>query len=147
MSSIGKVIVVRAEKGRITASSIEEGDLYSLVKKYLMQAAQEWDPSTSDFVALKDNKDVELESVDLAALREVEKYGVRWRRERDYLRVTFPTYTISFDNLMVSEKEYVENKVYLIAPFISEEVKEQLELEAAEITAPPQEPGGLREIG
>ncbi|MCS7107535.1 MAG: DUF2286 domain-containing protein [Acidilobaceae archaeon] len=146
MNEIASLLIVRAERGKVVESQVSDGDLNSIVKAYVIKAAEEWDPARSDFIALRDEREVEVDDVDVAALKELERAGGRWTRTRGSFKIVFPLYTISFDNAMLSEKEYVENKIYLIAPYINEGLKEQLELEAAEITSPPDKAGGIREL-
>ncbi|MEN2999957.1 MAG: DUF2286 domain-containing protein [Acidilobaceae archaeon] len=146
MIEIASVLIVRAERGRVVSSEVYDGDLSSFVRAYVIKAAEEWDPARSDFIALKDEREAEVDNLSAAAIRELERVGGRGIRGRNSFKVVFPVFTISFDNSMLSEKEYVENKIYLIAPYINEELKEQLEIEAAEITSPPGEAGGIREL-
>ncbi len=140
-----KVLVLRSEKGRITEKEIIEGDLVEVVRSVAKKALEEWDPSSSDFIALKDLKEVELklplkpEVVDL--LRE---YG-SLARAGDKAVGQIPVFTISFDNMMLGEDKIIENKIYLIAPYLSEDIETELEAMAAEYTAEREEAPGIEE--
>ena len=140
-----KVLSVRAERGKVVESVVVDGDLAEVVKQRAQQALSEWDPRTSDFIVLKDYRELELplpispDLVDL--LREVGELS----RTKDKAIARFPVYTISFENTMVSEDKYVEYKIYLIAPYINEDVKTELEAEAQDITTEKEPPAGIEE--
>ncbi|MCE4602086.1 MAG: DUF2286 domain-containing protein [Desulfurococcales archaeon] len=140
-----KVLVLRSEKGRITEKEVVEGDLLDVVRSVAKRALEEWDPANSDFIALKDLKEVELELplrpdvVDL--LRE---YGSLARAGGKAVG-QMPVFTISFDNMMVGEDKIIENKIYLIAPHLGEDIETELEAMAAEYTAEREEAPGIEE--
>ena len=140
-----KVLSVRAERGKVVESVVIDGDLAEVVKQRAQQALSEWDPRTSDFIVLKDYRELELplpispDLVDL--LREVGELS----RTKDKAIARFPVYTISFENTMVGEDKYIEYKIYLIAPYINEDVKTELEAEAQDITTEKEPPAGIEE--
>ena len=142
-----KVLSVRAERGKVVESVVIDGDLAEVVKQRAQQALSEWDPRTSDFIVLKDYRELELplpispDLVDL--LREVGELS----RTKDKAIARFPVYTISFENTMVGEDKYIEYKIYLIAPYINEDVKTELEAEAQDITTEKEPPAGIEEEG
>jgi Uncharacterized protein conserved in archaea len=140
-----KVLVIRAERGKVVRDEVVEGELKDVVKGKALEALNEWSPETSDFIVLKDERELELplplkpELVD--ALRSIGSLS----RTKDKAIVRFPIYTISFENKMVSEDKYVEYKVYLLAPYINEDLKTELEAEAQDITTEKEAPEGIRE--
>ena len=46
---------------------------------------------------------------------------------------------------MVSEDKYVEYKIFVIAPYINDDIKTELEAEAQDITTEKETPEGIRE--
>jgi hypothetical protein len=142
-----KVLTIRAERGKIIKSEVVDGDLKDLVKRKAQEAMNEWDPETSDFIVLKDNRELELplplkpELVDL--FRSIGNIS----RTKDKAIGSFPVYTISFENRMLGEDKYVEYKIYLLAPYINDDVKTELEAEAQDITTEKEGPEGIEEEG
>lgn len=145
-----KVLSIRAERGKVVQSEVVDGDLREVVKRKALEAMNEWDPATSDFIVLKDDRELEFplplkpEIVDL--FRDLGELG-SLGRTKDKAVARFPVYTISFENRMVSEDKYVEYKIYLLAPYINEDVRTELEAEAQDITTEKQGPEGIEEEG
>ena len=129
-----KVIIIRSEMGKIISSELVEGELDQIIKKKSEDAMKEWNPEISDFIVLRDVRELELplplnpELVDI--LRNVGTLS----RTSEKAIARFPIYTISFENMMIGEDNYVEHKIYLISPYINEDIKTELEKEAVEIT-------------
>jgi hypothetical protein len=141
-----KVLVVRAEMGRVVESRVLEGEFYEVVKKYVSIASSEWDPEVSDFVVVRDDLNVDVEgSLEREVLEYLRSYGSLEESE-GALRVRLPVYTISFDNRFVGEDSYVENKVYIIAPYVNEDLRVLFETEAASITTQEAAPEGIRRV-
>ncbi len=142
-----KVLTIRAERGRVVQDEVVDMDLRELVKRKAAEALSEWDPETSDFIVLKDEREVELplplkpELVDL--FRSIGSLS----RTKDKAIGRFPIYTISFENRMISEDKYVEYKIYMLAPYIDDDIKAELEAEAQDITTEKEAPGGIKEEG
>lgn len=141
-----KVLIVRAEMGRVTESRVVEGDLGSIVKSYAQQAILEWDPGVSDFVVIREDVGFDLEGlVDDDTLRALEELGFL-ERSGGSLRVRLPVYTISFDNRALGEDQFIENKVYMITLYVNDDVRAFFEAEAASITTQEAKPGGVVEL-
>lgn len=140
-----KVIIIRSEMGKIISSEVTEGELDQIVKRKSEDAMKEWNPEISDFIVLRDVRELDLplplnpELVDI--LRNVGTLS----RTSEKAIVRFPIYTISFENMMIGEDNYVEHKIYLISPYINEDVKTELEKEAVEITTEKLAPEGIEE--
>ncbi len=72
-----KVLVVRAEMGRVVESRVLEGEFYEVVKKYVSIASSEWDPEVSDFVVVRDDLNVDVEgSLEREVLEYLRSYGL-----------------------------------------------------------------------
>lgn len=128
-----KILIIRAEDGRVVKTLIEEGVLEEVVKKYASQALSEWEPIYSDFIVLKDKYEVRLK---LPIKPEQYEIIARFRPERTpdgYAVFNIPIYTISFDNFWDNET-YKDRKMYLIAPYVDEAIKAELEAAAADST-------------
>ena len=139
-----KVLVVRAERGRVVESSIVEGELDKIVKDVAREVLEEWDPRVSEFVVLKD---VEEATIKLPIPGDVvdvlRPFGLR--RRGDEAVVDLPYYTISFDNRKVND-DYVEYKVVVVAPYINDDFKAWIETLAAEIVSEKKPPEGIKEL-
>ena len=128
-----KILVIRAEDGRVVRSVIEEGALEEIVRKYALAALKEWEPIYSDFIVLRDKYEVRLK---LPIKPEQYELIAKYRPERSpdgYAVFNIPIYTISFDNFWDNET-YKDRKMYLIAPYIDDNVKAELEGAAADST-------------
>ncbi len=142
-----KVLVIRAEHGRVKESDIIEGDFYEIVKAEAKEVIGEWNPRNSDFVVARDVREIEIPlPIDPSLYDLLREAGIPLYRSKDKASAMLPIVLISFDSEVISEEEYQENKVLLIAPFITDEVKAELEAEAAEITSPKKAPEGIQEI-
>ena len=142
-----KIAVIWAEDGRVVESFVFEGSLEDVVKDVAKQALEEWDPGRSDFIVVRDVQELTLSGeADEETLRELEERGLA-KREDGQLRVLLQYYTISFDTELVDEEDYVDRKIYLVAPLVVPELREELEAHAASLTAERGEgPPGVREI-
>ena len=139
-----KVLVVRAEKGKVIMSEVIEGELYDVIKKYVSIASSEWDPRVSDFVVVREDLNVDVEgSLEEEILEYLRSYGSLEEGE-GVLKVRVPVYTISFDNRFMGEDLYIENKVYIIAPYVNEDLRVLFETEATSITVQEVAPEGIK---
>jgi hypothetical protein len=143
-----KVLVVRAEEGRLVESEVVEGGLTEVVKRVAAKALEEWNPETSDFIVLRDVRVVTLSlPIPGDLVDKLRPYGLR-RSGRDTAEFDLVVYTISFDNMMVGGEEggYIERKIYLIAPYINEDLRVELEKQAVDIVTPKEPPEGIEEL-
>ncbi len=128
-----KILVIRAEDGKVVKTVVETGTIEDVVKKYAMNAMREWEPIYSDFIVLRDKYEVRLK---LPLKPGQYELIAKYRPERSpdgYAVFNIPIYTISFDNFW-DQGTYKDRKMYLIAPYIDESVKEELEQAAADST-------------
>ncbi len=146
----GKVLVIRAEEGRVVEKKIVEGDILDVVKQVARQALEEWDPASSDFIVLRDQREVEMpaEKVTADLFDVLRNYGLRKEKtEEGYQAViTVPVYTISFDNVTIGDETFIEKKVYIVVPQITDEIDVLFEQLAADITSPQKGPEGIEEL-
>ena len=140
-----RVAVIRSEMGRVVESMVLEGSVYDVVKDITRHVMDEWDPGRSDFLVMRDNRKVTiLGEPDEAALRELEAEG-RVERLPNAVEVYLPIFVISFDNEFLDEEDYVDNKVYVIAPLVADGLREEMEVYAAELTVRKERPEGIEE--
>ncbi len=143
---MAKILVIRAEMGRVVESKVVEGDLYEVVKRYVSLASLEWDPKVSDFVVIREDLTVDVETgIDQDTLESLVAYGFLKSSESGR-EVRVPVYTISFDNRSLDEDVYVENKIYMITVYVSEDLKTFLESEAASLTIQETPPEGITKV-
>ncbi|MDP8003355.1 MAG: DUF2286 domain-containing protein [Caldisphaera sp.] len=140
-----KVLIIRAEKGSIISSEIKDGEIAKIVKNKSEDAMKEWNPELSDFIVLKDEREVDFPLPLKPELVDIMRNIGSLSRTSDKAIARFPIYTISFENMMISEDNYVEHKIYLIAPYINDDIKIELEKEATEITTEKTGPEGIEE--
>ena len=144
-----KVLVVRAEEGRVTESEVVEGELEEVVRRVAAKALEEWDPRVSDFIVIREVREVTLNlPIPGHLVDKLRPFGLR-RKGSNEAAFDLVVYTISFDNRLVSEEEgsYIENKIYLIAPYIDDSLRAELEAQAAEIVTVKRPPEGIEELG
>jgi len=141
-----KVLVIRSEDGAVTESRIVEGEFFDVVKQVAGEAYQEWTPESSDFIVMRDYIEVEVDlPLDPALFDFLREYGELARSGKDKASIVFPFFTISFDNRMIDQENFIDRKVYVVAPYINDDVKTDLEAEAARTTAPRESPPGIQE--
>lgn len=119
--------MIRGEYGKIVEENIvEEENIYNAVKKYASKALELWDPEFSDFIIIKDKYEVAFK---LPLTREQAqrfmKFGIK-RSPNGYARFNIPVYIISYDSIWV-ESDYIDRRIYLVAIYVDENVKKDLE--------------------
>lgn len=140
-----KTLIVRAESGRVVESSVVEEPLEEAAKRVAREALEEWNPATSEFVVLRDVEEVTIKlPIPGDLYDELRKYGLRKKGESE-AAIDLPYYTISFDNQRIGD-DYIENKVYVIAPYINEDFKTWVEVLASSIVGEKEAPEGIEEL-
>ncbi len=142
---MGKVVVIHSVEGRIVESTVEDRGLFEAVRDYARRAMEAWDARRSDFLVMRDRRRLSPEEVDTRMIAGLD--GVEVGSDGFVYMTVF---LISYDNSFVEGEggrveDYIDRGIYLIAPFINDELKAFLETEAAEMTAPRSPPKGLRE--
>jgi len=141
-----RVLVVRAEMGRVVESRVGEGELVDVVRECALRALSEWDPGVSDFVVIREFVEFEVEgSLGKDAVEALRGYGFI-EESGESVRVKLPVYTISFDSRALSDDVYLENKLYLVTIYVNDDLKAFFEAEAASMTSQELEPGGIRSL-
>jgi len=127
VQSMEKIIVLRGEYGKIIEENIVEVEnIHEAVKKYASKALELWDPEFSDFIIIKDKYEVALKlPLTREQVKRFMKFGIK-RSPDGYARFNIPVYIISYDSIWV-ESDYVDRRVYLIAVYVDENIKKDLE--------------------
>lgn len=147
-ASDGKVLVIRAEEGKVVESEVVEGDLTRVVKDVAARALEEWDPATSDFIVLREVRVVTLNlPIPGDLVDKLRMFGLR-KSGPNTAEFDITVYTISFDNILVSEEEggYLERKIYLVVPYVDDNLRAEFEAMAADIVTPKEPPEGIEEL-
>lgn len=127
-----RVLVLNVEYGKITDSKILDMELEEVVKNILMEILPKWSPKTSDLIAMKHEHEVIFKlplSKELYGL--LSKYGLS-RKSASEVSARIPVYVVSYENRWVDD-DLIDDKVYIIAPYINEEVRKEIELLAVDL--------------
>ena len=142
-----RILVVRAEEGRIVESEVTEGEFRKVLRGVVERALQEWDEASSDFLVVRDEQDIEVNPEDIGS-DELEELSRITRIERgpSGFKIKLPIYMISFDNKIEGDS-YIDNRIYVITPLVYDELKDIIEADAAHYTAPDKpQPRGIRDL-
>lgn len=136
--SAKKTLVLSVEGGSIVSSKIVEDELEEVVKKVVVEVLPKWSPKTSDLIAMKYEHEITLKLPLSKELYEVlSKYGLS-RKSSSEVIARLPVYVISYENRWVGE-DLIDEKVYVISPYINDEIKNDVELLAIDLTSPAEE--------
>jgi len=128
-----KVVIINVERGSIKSSKLVEDSIENAVKNVIIDVLPQWSPKNSDLIVIKHEHIVTLRlPISKDIYDEIIKYGFE-RRSSSEIDIKLPVYVVSYDNSWVDE-DVIDNKVFVIAPYISEEVKKQIEELAIEVT-------------
>ncbi len=141
-----KVLVIESRNGRILESRIVEDDYFKVVKEVTREALEKWSPDRSDLVAVRDVWDIEVdETIGEELRKKFEELGLLVKEGSKEI-AKIPVYTISYDNKMFSPEDYAERGLYMVVPYIDEELKNIFEAEAADLTSERKEPKGFIDL-
>jgi hypothetical protein len=139
-----KTLVVRAERGKGVESTLVAERFSVVVKDMARKALDEWDPLKSDFTAIRDDRDVEID----LPLKDPGLYNILknlnlTKVSEDKAVFTLPVYVISYDSEWISTEDYIDNRVYIISIYIDDEIKRLVEQVALDLVS--KEPGSGEE--
>jgi len=128
-----RILIVRSENGEVVESTVVEGDLAEVLKSIVRKVLELWDPTRSDLVVMRHSHDI---SVKLPITpQQFENYSkFNLRRTGNMATFTIPVYVVSYENEWTSEGGLRDTKVFVIAPYVDDVVKEAVESLAREIT-------------
>jgi hypothetical protein len=134
-----KTLVVKAVRGGNVESELVEKRFSVVVKEVAAKALEEWNPLKSDFTAIRDDRDVEIDLPLDPKLYDLLKNLDLTKVSEDKAVFTLPVFVISYDSEWISTEEYVDNKVYVVSIYVNDEIKELVEQVAKDLVS--KEPG------
>jgi len=133
-----KVLVINFENGSVVESKVVDEAIDEVVKKLLIDILPKWSPENSDLIVMKHEHEVILKLPLSKELYEsIAKFGLS-RRSESEVSARIPVYVVSYDNMWVGD-ELVDRKFYLVAPYVNEDVKREIELLVKDLTTPESE--------
>lgn len=134
-----EILILNSERGKLVKSEVVKGKLEDVIKKVLIKVLYEWSPKKSDLIVMRHTHEIRVKLPLTKELYEkLSKYNLR-RASSNEAIAELPVFVVSYDNTWIDDDVY-DNKVYLIAPYVNEEVKEELEELAIETTSESYKP-------
>ncbi len=131
--SVGRTLILNVEKGNIVDSKISNTEIEEVVKEVVIGVIPRWSPKTSDLIVVKYEHEITLKLPLSKELYEsLHRYGLD-RRSPSEVTARIPVYVVSYENRWVGE-DLMDDKVYVISPYVNDEIKKEVELLAVDIT-------------
>jgi len=132
-----KVLVIRADEGKLTSSEIIDGDYNAVAKEVIKIALEEWNPGESDLTAIRTKFELRYKlPIDPDLYDKIRDLNLELVREGNELIVNLPVLTISFDNAWLDDA-YLDRRMYIVSIYLDDSAKQQLEEYAIEATKEP----------
>ncbi len=129
-----KILILRAEYGKIKEKTISEGDFDKILKEVIIKTLDLWDPNKSDLIVVRHSQEV---SIKLPIKKE--QYDLysqfNLKRKGDYASFDVPLHLISFENQWI-DNNIVDLRIFVVSPYIDDYVSEKIEELAINITSP-----------
>ncbi|MEJ2780855.1 DUF2286 domain-containing protein [Stygiolobus sp. CP850M] len=119
-----KVLILRSEDGNITKKDIVEGEFDKVLREIAFSALKEWNETSSDFTIMRDMYEVKIPLPLKPNVYEIIKGYLKSRTKTEAI-AEIPVYIISFDNRWM-DSDYRDMKVYVVSPYIDENVEKEL---------------------
>lgn len=130
-----RTLVIGVDGGRITESRVVDGLVEDVVKEVLAEVLPKWSPRESDLIVMRHEHEVTLRlPLDRELHEALVGYGLRKKAESEAV-AKIPVYVVSYGNRWVGD-ELVDERLYLIAPYVNEELRRTVELLAEDLTTP-----------
>lgn len=127
-------LVIRCEDGVIVEESVRQGDIEETLKQEIVATLKAWDPKQSDLMVFSTQNEARVSAPITKEMLELLKpYSPS--RQGDEVVFNLPIYVIAYKIENVSGKEFRDRAVVIVAPYISDELKAQLERWGEELTA------------
>ncbi len=139
-----KTLVVKAVRGGGVESELVDKRFSVIVKEVAARALEEWNPLKSDFTAIRDDRDVEIDLPLDPKLYDLLKNLNLTKVSEDKAVFTLPVFVISYDSEWVSTEDYIDNKVYIVSIYVNDEIKRLVEQVAMDLVS--KEPGEEEEL-
>jgi len=135
-----KVVVIRADEGKITESKIVEDEMDKIVKGITRKALEEWEPSRSDLTVLHSRLELRFKKpLPPEVADAIFNLNLEYSFEGNDVIINLPVLVVSFDNRWIDETKYEEKRIYVIAPYIDNNTVKQLEEYAKDTTKAPKD--------
>ncbi|PSN84785.1 hypothetical protein B9Q03_12890 [Candidatus Marsarchaeota G2 archaeon OSP_D] len=130
-------MVIHCKDGNIINESVKQKDIVEAVKEELIGTVKEWNPKESDLMVFSTQNEAQVSAPLTKETLELLK-PFSPTRQGDKVVFNMPIYVISYKIEHLSENEFRDRAVVIIAPYINEELKSQLESWSVELTAKAQ---------
>ncbi|BES81339.1 DUF2286 domain-containing protein [Pyrodictium abyssi] len=132
-----KILVIRADEGKLVSSDVVEGDFSEVAKDIVRRALEEWNPAESDLTAIRTKFELRYKlPIDPDLYDKIMDLNLELIREGNELIVNLPVLTISFDNAWLDDA-YLDKRMYIVSLYLDDAAKQQLEEYAVEATKEP----------
>jgi hypothetical protein len=139
-----KVVVIRADEGKITESKIVEDEIGKIVKEVTKKALEEWEPERSDLTVLHSKLELRYRKpLPPEVADAIFNLNLEYSFEGNDVIVNLPVMVVSFDNRWLDETKYEEKRIYVIAPYLDDDAVKQLEEYAKDTTSSPKDIASL----
>lgn len=132
-----KILVIRADEGKLVSSDMVEGDFSEVAKDIVRRALEEWNPAESDLTAIRTKFELRYKlPIDPDLYDKIMDLNLELIKEGNELIVNLPVLTISFDNAWLDDA-YLDRRMYIVSLYLDDVAKQQLEEYAVEATKEP----------
>jgi hypothetical protein len=128
-----KNLILHSEDGQIAQEELRDGEIEKVVKERVVKAAELWKPSESDLVVFMTKSEAKLKAPVTPQILEVIKPYFP-ARKGDEVVFNLPIYVISYRIEQTGSNSYKDKAIFVIAPYVNEELKEQTAEWAKELT-------------
>ncbi len=119
-----RTVVVRIEKDEVAGIEVLDGDIYATVKEYAKRGIDTWNPTTSDFLVLRDAYTVELPvPIPRDVLPHIERFSPK--RVGDRAEVTIPIFEIIYGNEWIGDN-MVSDRAIALFPYVTDKHTEEI---------------------
>ncbi|MEM0121392.1 MAG: DUF2286 domain-containing protein [Thermoprotei archaeon] len=130
-------LVIHCKDGKIVNESVRQKDIVDAIKEELINTVNEWNPKDSDLMVFSTQNEAQVSAPLTKQTLELLK-PFSPTRQGDKVVFNLPIYVISYKIERLSENEFRDRAVVIVAPYINEELKSQLETWSVELTGEPQ---------
>lgn len=113
---------------------MKQGNVEDTLKEVLVATIKEWDPKESDLMVFSTQNEAQVSAPITKEMLDLLR-PFSPSRQGDKVVFNLPIYVISYKIEHVSDKEFRDRAIVIVAPYINEELKGQLESWGQELTA------------
>jgi hypothetical protein len=127
-------LVIHCEDGTIVNETVKQKDLVETVKEELIETLKKWDPRESDLMVFSTQNEAQVPAPLSKEMLDILK-PFSPARQGDKVVFNLPIYIISYRIEHLSENEFRDHAAVVVAPYINDELKGQVETWSVELTA------------